>query len=353
MHYICKSAMRKNLKAVLFGILFFIIVVLLLFFSLRKEKTTPLPAGTVGNTPGNANNRGLFCEYNGVVYFSNPYDGGALYSMSPNESNMKKLISSDVAYINAGGNYLFYYQEGASGASGLGYVRSANGLFRAGLNGKKIKSLSGDLIFNMQLINNHLYYLTSDSTGPSFYRLSVDGESSELLSNTGWNFAGAMTDGTVFYNGTESNHYLYRYDTATGSSSVVWQGNVWYPIYQDGYIYYLDVSDNYKLCRYSLNHDFVEVLTRDRVDCFNLAGGYLYYQKNSVTEPALKRMTLDGQNAEIVAEGNYTNINVTSSYVYFTPFGSEIPVYRTPVNGPVSVSTFSAAMEAALKYAED
>lgn len=345
--------MKKNVKAILFGIIFLVIFIVLIFFAFKKDKITPIPAGTVGNTPGNANNGGLFCEYNGIVYFSNPYDGGALYSMSPDESNMKRLIHADVAYINAGGDYLFYYQEGASGTSGLGYVRSSDGLFRATLNGKKVTNLSDDLIFNIQLIDNNLYYLTSDSTGPSFYKLSVDGEKEEVLTNTGWNFAGAMSDGTVFYNGTENNHYLYRYDTATGSSSVAWQGNVWYPIYNEGYVYYLDVSDNYKLCRYSLNNDVVEVLTHDRVDCFNLAGVYLYYQKNSTDEPALKRMTLDGQNVEIVAEGNYTNINVTSSYVYFTTFGSEIPVYRTPVNGPVSVSTFSTALDAAMEYAED
>mgnify|MGYP000803329575 FL=1 len=32
-----------------------------------------------GNTAGNINNGGLFCEYNGYIYFSNPYDDGALY----------------------------------------------------------------------------------------------------------------------------------------------------------------------------------------------------------------------------------------------------------------------------------
>ena len=30
-----------------------------------------------GNTAGNTNNGGLFCEYNGYIYFSNPYDDGA------------------------------------------------------------------------------------------------------------------------------------------------------------------------------------------------------------------------------------------------------------------------------------
>lgn len=344
--------MKKNVKGILAGILFLLIFIILIFFAVKKDKISPLPDGTVGNTPGNAYNNGLFCEYNGTVYFSNPYDGGSLYSMSPDESNIKKLIASRVSYINAGGSYLFYYQEGADGASGLGYIRSSDGVCRASLDGKKITALSDDLIFNMQLVDSHLYYLTSDHAGAHFIQLSIDGEEKTLLADTGLNFADAQTDGTVYYNGTQSNHYLYRYDTATASSSVVWQGNLFYPLYHEGYVYYLDVSENYRLCRYSFADDVVEILTHDRVDCFNLAGGYLYYQKNSAEEPALKRMTLDGQNVEIIAEGNYTHINVTSAYVYFSAFGSEVPVYRTPVNGPVSVSTFTAAMDAALQYSD-
>ena len=341
--------MKKNLKAILIGVLFIIFIVILAIWSLHQGKVTPIPNGTVGNTPGNANNSGLFCEYNGVVYFSNPYDGGTLYSMSPDESNMQKLIDVKVSRINAGGEYLFYNQDAASGASGLGYVRASHGLFRADLDGDNIVCLSKDLLFNLQLINNHLYYLTSDSTGPFFYKLSIDGEESELLSKTGWNFTCAQSDGTVYYNGTETNHYLYEYDTANGTNHVVWEGNIWYPVYQDGFVYYLDVSNDYCLSRYSLSGDYVEILTHDRVDCFNIAGGYLYYQKNSTEEPALKRMALNGENPEIIAEGNYTNINVTSKYVYFTSFANESSVYRTPINGPVVVSIFEAALEAAVK----
>ena len=59
------------------------------------------------------------------------------------------------------------------------------------------------------------------------------------------------------------------------------------------------------------------------------------------------RMNLDGSNPEVVAEGNYENINLTSTYAYFNAFGASTPVYHTPVNGPVNVTTFSAAMDAA------
>ena len=52
-----------------------------------------------GSTAGNLYNGGLFCEYDGTVYFSNPSDGGKLYS--------GRGISTDIvgasirAYLNA------------------------------------------------------------------------------------------------------------------------------------------------------------------------------------------------------------------------------------------------------------
>lgn len=333
----------KKLKMIIGILLFTLLITVFVVFSILSKRIHPIPAGTVGNTAGNANNGGLFCEYDGTVYFSNPYDNGALYAMSPDESNVRKLSSVSVSNLNAGGDYLFYFQNEVSGSSGLGYVRSSHGLFRSSLSGKNPVCLSKDLLFNLQLVDNDLYYLSTADRGAEFFKQKIDNSEKLLLANTGWNFACALPDGRIYYNGTESNHYLYQYDTGTGSSSVAWEGNLWYPVYDNGYIYYLDVASDYRLCRYSLSEDVVEVLTHDRVDCFNLAGGYLYYQKNSVSNPALKRMALDGSNAEIVAEGNYTHINATSRYVYFSAFENEIPVYRTPVNGPVSVSSFQAA----------
>ena len=114
----------------------------------------------------------------------------------------------------------------------------------------------------------------------------------------------------------------------------------------------MDVANNYRLCRYFPTENSVEVLTKDRVDAFNILGDYIYYQKNSKTEPALKRMYTDGSNVEIVAQGNFSNISMTSNYVYFTAFDSETPIYKTPTYGPVMITAFDAA-EAAVVVEEE
>ena len=80
---------------------------------------------------------------------------------------------------------------------------------------------------------------------------------------------------------------------------------------------------------------------------FNVSDQYIYYQTAGDT-PQLKRVSKDGSSSEVVADGAYNSINLTSQYAYFTKFGAETPVYKTPVNGVISVTTFDAAKQAAL-----
>lgn len=78
-----------------------------------------------------------------------------------------------------------------------------------------------------------------------------------------------------------------------------------------------------------------------------MTDSYIYYQTSGNT-PQLKRIRRDGSDMEVVADGSYSNINATSQYVYFTQFGSITPIYKTPVSGPVNVTTFDRASQAAI-----
>ena len=302
-----------------------------------------------GNTAGNLNNGGLYAESNGKVYFSNAYDNGCLYSMNSDETEIKKLSTNQVNSINVGGNFLYYYMDSSGGGTGLGYVVRTYGVYRSKLNGNDSKCLDRNAAVTMQLVGDYIYYQRYNNKDfTKFYKVKTDKTENELVSDMIINPA-ACYNGVIYFNGTEENHYLYSLDTRTGLISTVFEGNLWYPAYNAGYIYYMDVSSNYRLCRYSLSENTVEILTNDRVDTFNVGDSYIYYQRNSASDPALMRMRLDGSEPEVVASGNYTNINLTSTYAYFNAFGMDVPVYHTPVNGPVNVTTFTAAMDAVEK----
>lgn len=320
--------MKKNsTKTILITIILLLLLGAMLTWAILSKRIPENPPGTVGNTAGNLNNSGLFCQQGNVVYFSNANDNGRLYAMNADETDIHKLNNLSVCNILAGGKYLYYFQLGAKGESGLGNVITVKSFNRSSLKGDHNKSLTRDVVVTGQLVDNYLYLLTSQASGPSFYKMKITESKPVQLANYEINPACAE-NGVIYYNGTQDNHYLYGLDTSTDTPYEIWEGNIWYPILDGDYVYYMDVENNYRLCRYSLSQNQVQVLTQDRVDCYNVGNGYIYYQKNSAT-PGLICMRTDGTDAKVIADGTYTKINMTSQYVYFQQYGYDTVVYHS------------------------
>ena len=341
--------MSKNQKNILIVVSAFAILGIIITLLVITGQMPMNDNYIVGNTAGNLNNGGLFCESDGKVYFANAYDNNALYSMNPNETELTKLGVNSVASINAGGDYLYYYMEsGKDGGEGLGYMGRTAGIYRSRKDGKKTVCLDRTYAVMMQLCGNYLYYQDYNTkTGTKLTKIKIDKSDKTTIADYVINPA-SCNNGIIYFNGTQDDHALYTLNTATDSINSIWQGNIWNPIYQDGYVYYMDVANDYRLCRYSISQDIIEVLTNDRVDFFNIYYNYIYYQKSSKTEPALKRMYVDGSSPEVVSYGVYENINITSQYVYFNEYGASVPVYKTSTSGPVNVTIFDAASSAAV-----
>lgn len=338
----------KKKNKIILGIT--LLIVLLLFIVMLLSGKIPMnDEYTTGNTAGNLNNGGYFCEADGKVYFANAYDGNALYSMKPDETELTKLSSNSVSYINAGGKYLYYYmQSNNNGGDGLGYMMRTYGIFRCKKNGGQSTCLSRSAATAMQLCGNYLYFTNASNDPASLSKIKIDKSEEADITDYSANPA-CYVNGSIYFNGTKEDHALYALDTTTDQITTVWQSNLWNPIVVNGYVYYMDVENNYRLCRYSLSGDVMEVLSNERIDFFNVYDNMIYYQTCSETEPALKRMVIDGSSQETVAEGVYQNINVTSQYVYFNEFNAPTPVYKTSTYGSVNVTTFDAAQAAALQ----
>lgn len=331
-------------------IIFSVIIVIMVLFTIAifTGKITMNDESTVGNTAGNLNNGGLFCESDDTVFFANAYDNNALYCMTPEETQIKKLNGNSVASINAGGKYIYYYMESGTNGKGLGFMSRTAGIYRSNRNGKHTVCLDRTFAVSMQLCGNYLYYQDYNKKyGTWLTKIKIDKSDKTTVAEYVINPASCV-NGIIYFNGTQDDHCLYTLNTKNDSINSIWEGNIWNPIYQDGYVYYMDVANNYRLCRYSMSENVVEVLTNDRVEFFNIYDYYIYYQTNSKTEPALKRMYIDGSNVETVADGVYENINITSQYVYFNQFGASVPVYKTTTFGSINVTTFDAARDAAL-----
>ncbi len=336
-----------NKKSIIVLSIIFLILAVLCVLALLLKRIPANDPNLAGNTGGNLYNDGLFCESEGKVYFANSYDNGCLYSMNSDESDMRKLNNSQVFSINAGGKYLYYCLNSTqSGGSGLGYIRPSLGLYRSKTNGSSSTCLRNNPVITATLCGNYVYYQNyNNKEYTRLYKMKTDKSENIEIADYVIN-PSSYHNGIIYFAGTQDDHYLYGLNTGNDTISTLLQGNIYNPVYLDGYVYYMDQASNYRLCRYSLAENIIQILTEDRVDTYNVGSGLIYYQKNDTSEPALIRMSIDGSNPEVVAEGNYTKINMTSQYVYFRMFGDDVTTYRTPLYGYPEASIFTSAAEA-------
>lgn len=291
----------------------------------------------MGNTAGNLYNSGLFCEHDGVVYFSNAHDNGKLYSMTPDEQNVKKINDLKIRNLLAGGDFLYFFQMKASGGAGLGNAVSTKAFMRIDLKGKNNASITRDAVIEGQLVGNYLYLLTSVDEGLSFQKISIDRKEKSVIGNYEIN-PSCASNGKIYYCNTPGDHYLHELNTSNDTSTVYWESNLWNPILDNGYFYYMDLNLDYGISRYNPQSGAVEILTEDRVDFFNVGNGYIYYAKSGDT-PQLICMRTDGTDKRVIADGVYRNINMTSQYVYFQEFGDDNTCYHSYI-GSGSYSEF-------------
>ena len=262
----------------------------LVFVFSKTGKIKYNPDDAVGNTAGNLNNDGLFCESGDKIYFSNLYDGGAMYSMNLDQTDIKLINDSNCYSINSYGKYLYYCMRSDASGSGLGSLVSIPGAYRSDTNGKGVICLDNKHVLTMSLCGNYVFYQRyTQKDYTTLMRQKIDRSGKSQIADYVIN-PSCVAEKQIFFGGTTSDHHLYSLDASSLAMSEVTDLDVWDPVYQDGYIYYMDIDNNYRLCRYSLSDETNEVLTKDRLDYFNVLGDMIYYAKSDKTHPALMRM---------------------------------------------------------------
>ncbi|MBQ8969735.1 MAG: DUF5050 domain-containing protein [Lachnospiraceae bacterium] len=333
------SSKRKLKPAATIGIIVGIVVLIIIagIITPLSHRMPKNPPGTIGNTSGNLNNKGLFVEDGDTIYFINPYDHNSIYKMNLDGSRAEPFVNVSASYLNSAGDYLYFNQQDAGGGTAFGLAGSLHGVYRKKKTGsKEVNGIDRAVVGVMVLIDNTLYYQYGDDDGTTFHCADIDGKNRREINKDFIN-PSCVIGGQIYYPDFNNLHYLSVLNTVSGYPQVYIRERVHIPTYQDNYIYYLSVDNDYALYRYSIPSNTIERITEDRVDTFNIIGDHIYYQKNSTSEPALYRIRTDGTNKEMVASGNYTNINTTSYYTYFQDFLDEGSLYRV-ANGEGSTA---------------
>lgn len=291
-----------------------------------------------GNTAGNLYNGGLFCESEGKIFFSNPDDRNRLYSMDINGGGLKKLSNDTAMFINADSHYVYYvrrnkFQQDQDQALSV-FSFNNNSLCRISRDGGSVTILDEDPCIYATLIGNYIYYLHYDSEdATSLYKIGIDGEGKKMLSQD-YMFT-CSTLGQYFYYDGIHDGMLYEYDTATDSTQMVYDCQCYKPIVtSDNNVYYMDAKKNNALVHTNIQFGNPNTLTDDSIDFYNVYGSYIYYQRYDEQDgSALCMIKNDGTEGHVLMNGDFSNIHVTSYYIYITDYHTG-QVFYTPTANP-------------------
>lgn len=329
---------NKVIKIVISIILAVCIIAAGVFYYINSKFAYNTETAT-GNTAGNLNNGGLFSEYDGKIYFSNPYDEGRLYVMDSDCSNAR-LINADAAgSINVCGNYIYYVKNNYTRNSIVSNDRIRKyGVFRIDLEGKNSYSLYETLSGISSLYGNYLYYQHYSDTEPlSFYRIKIDGSEESKLSDIPINPA-SIYNGKIYFSNPNDNNHIAAYNTDTGAITTVYEANSYMVDAADNYIYYIDLDKNYSLVRLNISNNTVELLFEPdggKVIRYNRYGSKIFFVIEG-QDAGLYRMNTNGTQIESIAAGDISSVNCTSQYTFFQYYNDETALYRIPTTGVIT-----------------
>ncbi|MCX4325755.1 MAG: DUF5050 domain-containing protein [Lachnospiraceae bacterium] len=319
--------MKKNLilRRVFIGILAIAAVIIIIYTIVTGNQTKFYDdESTTGNTSGNLLNGGLFCENEGKIYFANPYDENKLYSMDDDLSNVKKLVDDRVSYINSAGGYIFYTRRNDQLENDVDAIisLSTTGLFRINTSGHGVKKLYNDPTQVLCLYGNNVYYQHYDQKkGLELYSIKIDGsDGKKLLNEPAAPYS--IHNGKIYYTGWNKDHYIHSLGTSGSGSQVIYAGNCTNLSRHGSYLYFMDMANNYSLCRVSLDGSSVETLVNERIATYNIPedGTSLFYQVDNGTDNGLYRMDLTTMKSSLITAGDFNYLNFASGYLFYETF---------------------------------
>lgn len=333
--------MQKRMAIVICCFLVILVAGVLLGNQLSKvEDNDP---DTIGNTSGNLFNNGYFCEDDSKIYFSNPIDNGYLYSMNHDMSDATCLVKAPVKFINSAGDYLYYYQEANKENAAFGSFVRNNGIYRL----QKKKNSSADCLdrttsSTLALAGSNVFYEHySAKEGLSLYMCSIQGGDRRLVSNEEINPAGVY-EGQIYFADQAENFCLSRFSPKTLQKEIISKDvKIYRPTFDSGMLYFMNIAENYVLYSLNLSSGELTQLTRERIDAFNVYNGVIFYQINDAKNPALMRMSINDLNPSVVANGNFTDINMTKNFTFFRDITTKDTFYYTMTASPSSVAQFA------------
>lgn len=333
---------KDKIKFIVLGAVVFLVFIGLMISYRNSTKIKRNSATAVGNTPGNLQSGGLFCENNGVIYFANPYDNNRLYSMRNDCSNIKKINEDSVSSINSRGSYIYYIKNNSKLVSNETLLRGEiYGVVRCKLNGNQYETLHTSYSNDLSLTGNTLLFNSTRNSRTVTYTVDINGSKKNMLSESDYNNSSVYNGHLYYSRPTEesaTDHAVYDLRLSDGSTLLYCDANTYLASVVDNVLYYIDLSNNYALTAVDLSTNTRKVLVKDRVVKYNVYKDVIYYQEESY-DHSLSRINKDGSNQIKIIDGDVATISCTSKYTFFQMADTHT-LYRVETYGTPNVEKF-------------
>lgn len=335
--------MRKSIKRSLV-ICTIVVIVLILYFIVRLNSRVLFNDDSIiGNTAANLYNGGMFCERDGIIYFSNSEDDGALYSMNMSLSDVKKLSTDKPLYINADDNYIYYTMANYTQKKETGgpFTFYNYGLYRIDKDGGNKQRLSNMITGAAGLFGNYIYFQGYiKEVGIDLYKIKIDGTDNALISTANIEPLSAR-DRLIYYapiSGTD-DHYIHTLDLDNDSDNVLYSGNCYMPIAASKDLFYISLEDGYSICRLDYSDFEKEIIVNEFCCFYNISDdeNIIYFQIDGGDDNRFAKMDLATMTQETIMDGNYKNIHVIGDYVFFRDFKELNTYVYNAADGSVSI----------------
>lgn len=264
----------------------------------------------LGNNPSNIINSGLIAADSDHIYYVSTDSTDGMFSMKHDGSEIKRLSSDYVEYLNVLDGWL-YYRKARSEKKPNG-----GGLYKMRTDGKEEQRLTTDEPFYINVVGDWVYYVNWSYT-TDICRVKTDGTAQQILFSGHYQclttngqklFFGSMagTGSSLLYSGTLDGKELKQ----------VLPDTLDHPFVYDDWIYF---TTNYgsKLCRANASNSKKEVLFQDPnldADKFIYFNGSLYLSGVF----GISKFDLSSKKKEKLFDIRVISLGIASNQAYIT-----------------------------------
>lgn len=255
---------------------------------------------TRGNNQNNILNGG-YLAYDGEWYYYRSNDGGKMYRMKEDGSEVTKLNDLPVSAISVADGWIYFVAEGGglqkmkTDGSDLMTLPAANfnnsariigdriyftdqDLFSVNLDGEDYHHDSSLMGYNKVLDGTYQYYIDTETY--RLYRAPMNGIAKEAECVYAHKTASLCISGNyLFFYDMEDNCEL-SCDLLTGEITHLFSNSANRPVATEEGLYYQ--SGSLKLAFYSFENREEEIISEDWVDIVHAAGNKIFYESNGV-----------------------------------------------------------------------